>query len=84
MPTTAERFAKLTSDVRGITAVTSKEASAGSVEAAIKEAMGNVAVAMGKYLKGKYPKSFKGFSSKAYNAGHMMMGVSSEISASGP
>lgn len=79
MPTTAERFAKLTQDVRVLSAATQKEAKSGSVEAAIMEAMGNVAVEMGKYLKSKYPKSFKGFSSKPYNAGHMMVGISSEI-----
>lgn len=53
----------------------------GSVEDAIKAALGEVALAVGEHLKSKYPKAIKGFSSKPYSAGHMQVAVSSEIAS---
>lgn len=70
----------LTKDLRSTTAATAKEAAgSGSVHSHIMMALGDVAQEMGKFLGSKYKDSLTGFSSKAYNAGYMSMGVSSEI-----
>lgn len=74
------KLSDLTKDLRKATATTVKEAAgAGSVHSHIMMALGDVAEEMGKFLGAKYKEGFTGFSSKAYNAGYMSMGVSSEI-----
>lgn len=54
-------------------------AAKGSIEAAIKEAMGRVALELAKFLMKEFKEGFKGFSQKPYDAGYMKVGVDSDI-----
>lgn len=70
------KISQLTDELRE---TTKNAAGSGSVYSHIMVALGDVAQEMGKFLGGKYKDAFTGFSTKAYDAGYMTKGVSSEI-----